>query len=51
MTNYQNLSWDDIKAMYAQTAQLMKENELRLSKMIEENRKQYAENRNLSRRR
>ena len=48
MNNYQNLSWDDIKAMYAEIAQLMKANEQKLLKMYVENeqqfKKMYAEN-------
>jgi hypothetical protein len=43
MNNYQNLTWDDIKAMYAETAQLMKENEQKLMKMFAESKQQTKE--------
>ena len=39
MKNYKNLSWDDIKAMYAETSRQIKEN----AKQFKENAKQFKE--------
>lgn len=33
MNNYKDLSWDDIKAMFAEASRLSKENEQKLDKM------------------
>jgi hypothetical protein len=43
MNNYQNFTWDDIKVMHAETAQLMKDNEQKLMKMFANSDKKISE--------
>ena len=44
MNDYNNLSWNDIKAMFAETDRQMAETDRKLDKMIAENERRAAEN-------